>query len=101
MEPLEYRCELAFLGLEIPLGGPQVDVAEKPGDVDVFRIEGKAGDEIVVEVLARQLGSPLDSLEDSAPESPNPDNPNYDMAGRWRRRLPGFISWEDEANKEG
>jgi len=35
---------------------------EKPGDVDVFRIEGKAGDEIVAEVVARRLGSPLDSL---------------------------------------
>jgi len=35
---------------------------EKPGDVDVFSVKGKAGDEIVLEVMARQLGSPLDSL---------------------------------------
>jgi hypothetical protein len=34
---------------------------DRPGDEDVFRIEGKAGDEIVAEVFARRLGSPLDS----------------------------------------
>ena len=32
------------------------------GDVDVFRFEGKAGDEVVAEVIARRLGSPLDSV---------------------------------------
>jgi hypothetical protein len=31
-------------------------------DVDVFRIEGRAGDDIVAEVCARLLDSPLDSL---------------------------------------
>lgn len=31
------------------------------GDVDVFRFEGRAGDEIVAEVSARRLNSPLDS----------------------------------------
>jgi hypothetical protein len=31
------------------------------GDEAVFRFEGKAGDEIVAEVMARRLGSPLDS----------------------------------------
>jgi hypothetical protein len=35
---------------------------EKSGDVDVFRIEGKAGETIVAEVYARRLNSPLDSL---------------------------------------
>lgn len=34
----------------------------KAGDVDVFRIEGRAGEEIVAEVYAHRLGSPLDSL---------------------------------------
>jgi hypothetical protein len=34
----------------------------KPGDKDVFRIEGRAGDDIVAEVTARGLNSPLDSL---------------------------------------
>lgn len=35
---------------------------DRPGDVDVFRFEGRAGSEIVAEVLARRLDSPLDSL---------------------------------------
>ena len=34
----------------------------KPGDLDVFKFEGQAGDEIVAEVNARHLGSPLDSF---------------------------------------
>lgn len=32
-----------------------------PGDVDSFSFEGRAGGEIVAEVFARRLGSPLDS----------------------------------------
>jgi hypothetical protein len=34
----------------------------RDGDEDRFRFEGKAGDEIVIEVYARRLHSPLDSL---------------------------------------
>jgi len=34
----------------------------RPGDVDLFRFEGRAGDEVVAEVYARRLHSPLDSL---------------------------------------
>jgi hypothetical protein len=34
----------------------------KPGDSEFFRFEGQAGQEIVAEVLARRLGSPLDSM---------------------------------------
>jgi hypothetical protein len=34
----------------------------KPGDVDVFRFEGRAGGEVVAEVNARRLDSPLDSV---------------------------------------
>lgn len=34
----------------------------QPGDWDVFRFEGRAGQEIVAEVRARRLGSPLDSV---------------------------------------
>jgi len=33
-----------------------------PGDVDVFRINGRAGDEVVAEVYGRRLHSPIDSL---------------------------------------
>ncbi len=32
------------------------------GEADVFRFQGRAGDEVVAEVQARRLGSPLDSL---------------------------------------
>ena len=34
---------------------------DRPDDLDVFCIEGRAGDEIVAEVFARRLNSPLDS----------------------------------------
>lgn len=35
---------------------------DRPGDTDVFSFEGRAGEEIVAEVYARRLGSPLDSV---------------------------------------
>jgi hypothetical protein len=35
---------------------------DQPGDTDLFRFEGGAGDEIVAEVRARRLNSPLDSV---------------------------------------
>lgn len=35
---------------------------DAPGDWDVFRFEGRAGQKIVADVNARKLGSPLDSL---------------------------------------
>ena len=35
---------------------------DQPGDWDVFKIEGRAGEEIVAEVMARRLQSPLDSI---------------------------------------
>ena len=34
----------------------------RPGDVDVFQFHGRAGDEVVAEVVGRRLYSPLDSL---------------------------------------
>ncbi|HQN00304.1 MAG TPA: hypothetical protein PLL36_04465, partial [Candidatus Hydrogenedentes bacterium] len=33
-----------------------------PGEVDVFTFEGRAGEEVMTEVVARRLGSPLDGL---------------------------------------
>jgi hypothetical protein len=36
--------------------------ADRPGDWDVFEVEGKAGETIVAEVQARRLGSPVDSF---------------------------------------
>ena len=35
---------------------------DRPDDWDVFRFEGKAGDNVVAEVYARRLDSPLDSV---------------------------------------
>lgn len=35
---------------------------DKPGDVDVYRVTGKKGEKLVVEIEARQLGSSLDSM---------------------------------------
>ena len=35
---------------------------DRPGEWDVFEVEGKAGETIVLEVDARRLGSPLDSF---------------------------------------
>ncbi|MEO8616940.1 MAG: hypothetical protein ABI600_17505 [Luteolibacter sp.] len=35
---------------------------DHPGDTDFFRIQGRKGSELVVEVLARRLGSPMDSV---------------------------------------
>ena len=35
---------------------------DRPGDWDVFRFEGRAGQEIIAEVCARRLESPLDSV---------------------------------------
>ena len=35
---------------------------DKPGQWDVFRFQGRAGEEIVAEVIARRLDSPLDSV---------------------------------------
>lgn len=36
--------------------------ADRPGDWDVFEVEGKVGETIVAEVQARRLGSPYDSF---------------------------------------
>jgi len=35
---------------------------DQPGDWDVFRFDGRAGEQIVAEVFARRLDSPLDSI---------------------------------------
>ncbi|MBL9212141.1 MAG: PPC domain-containing protein [Opitutaceae bacterium] len=35
---------------------------DRTGDEDIFRFEGRGGDDIVAEVLARRLGSPIDSV---------------------------------------
>ena len=46
--------------IELPkIVNGRIDAA---GDVDVFRFQARAGDEVVAEVAARRLNSPLDSL---------------------------------------
>jgi len=35
---------------------------DRPDDTDVYRLHGKAGDQLVAEILARRLQSPLDSV---------------------------------------
>ena len=52
-----------------PAGAQQVELPiivngriDKPGDWDVFRFEGRKGQEIVADVDARKLDSPLDSV---------------------------------------
>ncbi len=47
---------------------------DRPGDWDAFRFEGRAGQEIVAEVTARRLESPLDSVLEL-----------FDAAGRRQR----------------
>ncbi|MBM3498033.1 MAG: hypothetical protein FJX74_05115 [Armatimonadetes bacterium] len=73
----------------------------EPGDVDVFRFEGRAGDEVVAEVLARRLGSPLDSAlwlldAEGNPVALNDDHPDpetglitHQADSYVRGRLPG------------
>ena len=70
---------------------------------------GGKRDELIDKLVAHDNGMEQPKLEadepkqkhpDLLPASPDPDNPNYDIAGRWRRRPMDFISWEDEALKE-
>lgn len=56
-EPNNEQASAQLVTLPIIVNG-RIDQA---GDVDVFRFEGRAGDEIVAEVYARRLDSPLDS----------------------------------------
>jgi hypothetical protein len=57
-EPNDSTARAQPVMLPIIVNG-RIDV---PGDRDCFRFEGKAGDEVVAEVYARRLDSPLDSV---------------------------------------
>jgi hypothetical protein len=57
-EPNDRPAEAQPLALPVIVNG-RID---RPGDWDVFRFEGRAGQSIVAEVYARRLNSPLDSL---------------------------------------
>jgi hypothetical protein len=57
-EPNDYPSKAQKVTLPIILNGR----SDRPGEWDVFEVEGKAGETIVAEVTARRLGSPLDSF---------------------------------------
>jgi hypothetical protein len=57
-EPNDSRQKAQRVTLPVIVNG-RID---RPGDWDVFRFEGRAGEEVVAEVSARRLNSPLDSL---------------------------------------
>lgn len=56
-EPNDDRAHAETVELPLILNG-RID---RPGDFDCYAFQGKAGDTIVAEVLARRLDSPLDS----------------------------------------
>ncbi|MCX6997792.1 MAG: hypothetical protein NTV49_12070 [Kiritimatiellaeota bacterium] len=72
--PVPYALDTLPEGLErepndTPAGAQRVTLPvivngrlDRPGDQDVFRFEGRVGDEVVAEVYARRLDSPLDSF---------------------------------------
>lgn len=57
-EPNNDRTQAQKVTLPVIVNG-RID---QPGDWDVYEIEGQSGQTVVVEVLARRLASPMDSL---------------------------------------
>ncbi len=57
-EPNDEPSKAQKVGLPVIVNGR----ADRPGDWDVFEVEGKAGETVVAEVRARRLGSPFDSF---------------------------------------
>ena len=57
-EPNNRQAEARMVSLPIIINGR----IAQPGDCDVFSFTGRAGDEIVAEIYARRLDSPLDSV---------------------------------------
>jgi hypothetical protein len=57
-EPNNDRSQATKVQLPVVINGR----INEPGDWDVFQFEGRAGETIVAEVMARRLDSPLDSL---------------------------------------
>ena len=80
VEPNDASLEAQKVTLPVVVNGR----IGKPGDVDTFSFEGKSGDEIVAEVYARRLNSPLDAmlrLTDAAGQvvAWNDDQPDPEM----------------------
>ncbi|MBI3098341.1 MAG: hypothetical protein HYY93_08895 [Planctomycetes bacterium] len=79
-EPNSTSAEAQVVDLPLIVNGR----VASPGDADHFRFDGRSGDEIVIEVLARRLGSPLDALVQM-----------FDSTG-------GLVAWNDDLErKEG
>ena len=57
-EPNDSPVVAQALGLPVTVNGR----IETPGEADEYRFSGRAGQEIVAEITARRLGSPLDSM---------------------------------------
>lgn len=57
-EPNDTMARAASAPLPIAVEGR----ISAPGDRDIYSFQGRAGDEVVAEVMARRLGSPLDSV---------------------------------------
>lgn len=56
-EPNDLTAAAQKLSLPVVVNGRM----DRPGDLDCFRFEGKAGQALSIEVTARRLGSPLDA----------------------------------------
>ena len=56
-EPNNERASAQPVSLPLIVNGR----VNQPGDADVFRFDGRAGEEIVAEIFARRLNSPVDS----------------------------------------
>jgi hypothetical protein len=65
---------------------------------------GGKRNELIDKLVADDLGIEAPVVEEDKPpvklnnpklkpNDANPDNPNYDIAGRWRRRLKGWLAW--------
>jgi hypothetical protein len=57
-EPNDQTAQAQSISLPVIVNG-RID---RPGDWDVFRLDGSAGQVVVLEVLARRLASPVDSF---------------------------------------
>ncbi len=78
-EPCDDPAHAQALALPIVING-RID---QPGDRDVFSFQARAGQEIVAEVIARRLGSPVDSilLLSDAAAAPLASNDDHDDKG--------------------
>lgn len=97
-EPNDYSSHSQKVTLPLWINGR----IEKPGDVDLYAFEGKAGQKIVTEVAARRLLSPLDSvlhLMDSQGQVLAWNDDNVDKQGHLHRQM-GLLTHHGDAYLE-